>query len=352
ATAATCVCLTLVGALTNLAAQKQPDRAAGSQWPVEEIHGPALPFDATLDEGTNISLDVSPDGRTIVFDLLGDLYTLPISGGAAARLTSGPAFDRQPRFSPDGKRIAFVSDLSGADNVWLADSDGGNPTQLTSEKAALFVSPIWTFDGQYILARNQGIVALPVSGGTGFKFQGGSAAAPSPEGRYIYFNNRGQGGWQVYRYDRKTEASAPITGGPGGSVRPLVSRDGRYLAYSKQVDLKQLLIIRDLRTGAERVVFDGLDRDAQDYGFDGEVMPGYAFVPDASAIVIAVGGKISRIDLATGSVAVIPFSAHVQMTLTKKVYVPRRIEDGERAALKMLRWTHLTPDGKRLVFGA
>ena len=75
-------------------------------------------------EGTWISLDVSPDGKTIVFELLGDLYTIPIGGGTAARITSGPGFDSQPRWSPDGKRILFLSDRSGAENVWLCDTDG------------------------------------------------------------------------------------------------------------------------------------------------------------------------------------------------------------------------------------
>src|SRR5258708_4406934 len=72
----------------------------------------------TTDEGTWLSLDVSPDGRSIVFDLLGDLYTLPLTGGKATRITSGPAFDTQARFSPDGRSIVFVSDRSGSDNVW------------------------------------------------------------------------------------------------------------------------------------------------------------------------------------------------------------------------------------------
>src|SRR5438309_1028196 len=62
------------------------------------------PLRFTTDEGTWMSVDVSPDGRTLVFDLLGDLYTMPITGGQAARITSGQAFDAMPRFSPDGKQ--------------------------------------------------------------------------------------------------------------------------------------------------------------------------------------------------------------------------------------------------------
>src|ERR1700759_2044523 len=78
----------------------------------------------TTDEGTWMSIDVSPDGRQIVFDLLGDLYVIPSSGGDAKRLTSGPAWDCQPRFSPNGKQIAFISDRNGSDNLWLINADG------------------------------------------------------------------------------------------------------------------------------------------------------------------------------------------------------------------------------------
>jgi dipeptidyl aminopeptidase/acylaminoacyl peptidase len=87
-----------------------------------------LAFDT--DEGTWLSLDVSPDGRTIVFELLGDLYTLPITGGEATRITSGLPFDSQPRYAPDGKRLAFLSDRDGAENVWTCDADGSRPRQL------------------------------------------------------------------------------------------------------------------------------------------------------------------------------------------------------------------------------
>src|SRR5688572_13887166 len=81
----------------------------------------------TTDEASWISLDVSPDGRTIVFDILGDLYTLPIAGGTATRITNGAGWDQQPRYSPDGARIAFVSDRNGSKNLWVANADGSRP---------------------------------------------------------------------------------------------------------------------------------------------------------------------------------------------------------------------------------
>ena len=71
----------------------------------------------TTTKGTWLSLDVSPDGKQIVFDLLGDLYSLPITGGKATRLTHGMAYDVPPRFSSDGKKVVFVSDRSGGENL-------------------------------------------------------------------------------------------------------------------------------------------------------------------------------------------------------------------------------------------
>src|SRR5688572_3214802 len=135
------VLATALGALTLPAQAPAPGAAAAAN---------TLPLKATRTHsfttttGTWISLDVSPDGQTIVFDLLGDLYTLPIGGGTATRLTSGLAYDVQPRFSPDGKQIVFVSDRSGGDNLWLISVDGKDSTQITKGNTRDYTSPEWT----------------------------------------------------------------------------------------------------------------------------------------------------------------------------------------------------------------
>jgi Tol biopolymer transport system component len=116
---------------------------------------PARTFRFTTDEGTWISLDLSPDGQTIVFELLGDLYTLPVKGGEAKPITSGLPFDSQPRYSPDGKRIVFLSDRDGAENVWTCDTGGGKPKQVTRDKASLYASPVFTPDGDYVVVSRQ-----------------------------------------------------------------------------------------------------------------------------------------------------------------------------------------------------
>src|SRR5579864_2740212 len=135
--------------LSSLIAQdKKSEKKPGS---------PGLPLkperkiEFDVDEGSWLSLSVSPDGQTILFDLLGDLYTLPISGGEATRITSGLPFDSQPVFSPDGKLIAFTSDRDGSDNLWIAKADGSDPKQLSKDKDGDFISPNWTADGEYVL---------------------------------------------------------------------------------------------------------------------------------------------------------------------------------------------------------
>jgi tricorn protease-like protein len=185
----------------------------------------------TTDEGSWISLDVSPDGKTILFELLGDLYTVPIAGGEAKRITDGMAFDSQPRYSPDGSRIVFLSDRGGCDNIWIANKDGADAKALTKEKLEwILFSPEWTPDGKYVIAsRTAGsppathLWLYHVDGGTGVKLTGNSdeqrnlnAFGPAfgKDERFVYFSERTAGGpiaynqmnfrWQLGVYDRRT----------------------------------------------------------------------------------------------------------------------------------------------------
>src|SRR5688500_10154481 len=147
----------------------------------------SLRFTAT--EGTWISLDVSPDGRTILFELLGDLYTLPIAGGTATRITNGQAFDMQPRYSPDGKSIVFVSDRNGSENLWVADADGANARALTTGERQDFLSPVWAPDGRTVIAAEGGQLWVYFTDGgsgvqmTGVPRPGAPGASPSPPPR-------------------------------------------------------------------------------------------------------------------------------------------------------------------------
>ncbi len=123
------------------------------KWDVENPPGPAYEIDIDAEEGTWMSIDVSPDGRELVFDLLGDIYRMPIGGGEATSIARGMAWDMQPRFSPDGKQIAFISDRDGADNLWLMDLDGDRPIQVSKEDFRLVHNPVWEPGGSYIAVR-------------------------------------------------------------------------------------------------------------------------------------------------------------------------------------------------------
>ena len=225
----------------------------------------------TATEGTWMSLDVSPDGTTIVFDLLGDLYTMPIEGGKASPLLTGMAYETQPRFSPDGESVAFISDRSGGDALWRMRLDLTDTTRVAGGGSSLMLSPEWSPDGVYIVAsRSNGLggVAqlsmyhaergspLPLPGSPALKRIG---AAFSPDGRYVWYAG-GSGDWtynavlplyQLYRYDRETGTTTTMTNRYGSAFRPAISPDGRWLVYGTRYNADTGLRKRDLETGEE-----------------------------------------------------------------------------------------------------
>lgn len=328
-------------------------------------------------QGTWMSVDVSPDGQTLVFDLLGDIYSVPAAGGDARALTAGPAFDSQPRFSPDGATIAFTSDRGGIENVWLMGKDGQGPRALTQEKDAYVRTPVFSPDGQYVIARKEdgkraGIPPVELwmyhrEGGEGIKLtnsdevNNASGPAPSPDGRFLYFAARQRrfnytpnltdGLWQVFRYDRGTAEVLPLTEGIGGAVRPAVSPDGRTLVYVSRRDSQTALVARDLESGAEKLLVRGVTRDEMEGFAQMDVWPGYAFTPDAKALVFSNHGKLTRLELATGQAREIPFLARVEQSLAPRVAFQDRVDMGPVQA-RILRRPNQSPDGKWIVFDA
>jgi Tol biopolymer transport system component/imidazolonepropionase-like amidohydrolase len=348
-----------------------------------------LEFDT--DEVTWQSIDVSPDGRTIVFDLLGDLYTMPIAGGQATRIVGGLSFESQPTWSPDGRTIAFLTDRTGVENLWMADADGSNPRAVTRDRTTgdrpqIMASPAWTPDGQYLIVSksrppqgtfslflyhrdgSSGIrVAQPPepAGGRGGRGGGGGAlnhlgAVVSPDGRFIFYAQRSGTFtynaqfplWQVYRYDRDTGDITQITNAPGSAMRPAISPDGRFLVYGTRHKTMTGLRVRNLETGDERWLAYPVTRDDQESRASRDTLPRYDFMPDGRSLVVPVGGKLQRIDFESGDATPIPFTAHVQAEIAPRVYTPIRVEDGPTVRARLIRWPVLSPDGRRLVFNA
>ena len=335
----------------------------------------------TTDEGTWMNLDVSPDGQTIVFDMLGDIYSIPISGGTAKALRTGIPFEIQPRFSPDGKMISFTSDAGGGDNIWVMNADGSDAKQVTKEKFRLLNNAVWTPDGQYLIARKHftsqrslgagEMWQYHISGGSGLQVtkrkndqQDVNEPFISPDGKYLYYSeDMYPGGFfqynkdpnsQIYvikRYNFEDGTTETITGGPGGAARPTLSRDGTKLAFVKRVRTKSVLFIHDLETEEEWPVYDALNKDQQEAWAIFGVYPNFSWMPDNKEIVIWSGGKLQKIHIETLEVTPIPFTANVNIDLAETVHFQNRIEN-ESFAPQVIRHAVTSPDGKTLVFNA
>src|SRR5438093_6133004 len=127
------------------------------RWDVTKARGQTRDIDFSTTEGTWMSVDLSPDSRWIVFDLLAHIYRVPAGGGEAQCLTqaSGVAVNFHPRYSPDGQTIAFVSDRQGQNNLWLMNADGSQPRPVFADKDVRVFEPAWSPDGRYIYVRRQ-----------------------------------------------------------------------------------------------------------------------------------------------------------------------------------------------------
>ncbi len=371
--------LAIAAALTAFQAMAQKPKET---WDVSKPHGPSKEVKFTTNEGTWMNLDVSPDGKEIVFDLLGDLYTLPMEGGEAKLLLGGLPLEIQPRFSPDGKRISFTSDRGGGDNIWTMKRDGSDLKQITNEDFRLLNNAVWTPDGQYLIARKHFTASRSLGAGEMWMYHasGGTAGLQltkrkndqqdagepcvSPDGRYLYFSedmsqgpsfqyNKDPNG-QIYvirRFDRQTGALKNIVTGPGGAVRPQISPDGRQLAFVRRVRTKSVLYIHDLKTGEEFPVFDQLNKDQQEAWAIMGLYPNYDWTPDSKDLVIWAKGKLFRVNAATAKAAEIPFTVNATITVQEAVRFPQTVFTPTFQS-KMIRHARTSPDEKTLVFHA
>ena len=144
---------TAVVAISVIATSAAGQSAASDTTKKKELPlAPTRTIDLDTDEGSWISVDVTPDGRTVYFDLLGDIYSLPLGGGNATPVLTGMAFEGQPRVRPDGTWIVFASDRDGAENVWVMNLDTKETRQISKLKDKIIQSPEWTPDGKYVVA--------------------------------------------------------------------------------------------------------------------------------------------------------------------------------------------------------
>jgi imidazolonepropionase-like amidohydrolase/Tol biopolymer transport system component len=351
------------------------------KWDVANPPGPYKEVEFNTSEGTWMNLDVSPDGKEIVFDMLGDIYSMPVTGGEAKLLQGGLPFEVQPRYSPDGKKICYTSDRGGGDNVWVMNRDGSSPKQITKEDFRLLNNAVWTPDGEYLIARKHftstrsagagEMWMYHISGGDGIELtvkkndqQDAGEPCMSPDGRYVYYSeDMYPGGYfqynkdannQIYiirRYDREKGVIEDIVTGPGGAFRPQVSHNGKYLAFVRRVRTKSVLYIHNLQTGEEWPIYDNLSKDQQEAWAIFGVYSNYNWTPDDQNIIIWAQGKIWKINVEKAEATEIPFTVHVKQRIQQAV---RYIQDvsPDKFEAKAIRQAVTSPDEKWLVFNA
>ena len=350
-------------------------------WDVNEVRGPHENVSFTVTSGTWMNLDVHPDGKEIVFDLLGDIYSLPLEGGKAKLICGGLAYEGHPRYSPDGKHILFTSDRAGGDNIWMMNRDGSDKHQITKESFRLCNNAVWCRDGEYIITKKHftstrslgaGEMWLyHVSGGSGVRLtqrkndqQDVGEPCLSPDNKYVYFSEDMSGGStfqynkdpnkQIYMIRRVSLEDGKIENvvtGPGGAVRPQISPDGKLLAFVRRVRTKSVLYLHDLSSGEEWPIYEKLSKDQQETWATFGVYPNYNWTPDGKNIVIWAKGKLWRIDIHTLKAQEIPFEIKVKQTIARAVKFPQKVSPQQFRA-KMIRDAHTSPDGSKVAFFA
>ena len=363
-----------------LAATTAPKK--DEKWDVNApLHTTLRQVPIRTDEGTWMDVDVSPDGRTIAFTLLGDIYTMPIAGGTPRRIAEGLAWEAHPRFSPDGRRIAFTSDRGGGDNIWVMNVDGSDKRQVTKEDFRLLNQASWSPDGEYIVAKKHfttqrslgtgEIWIYHVSGGGGVKLvarsseelqkelgepvyaPGGDAVYytrnTTPGNTFEYAQDSTQGIFAIEKVDLKSGEVTTAVSGYGGAVRPQPSPDGKLISFIRRDKDKSELWVKNLATGVERRLTGGLDLDMQETWAVQGTYPTMAWTPDSKSVIYWAGGKLRRIGAAGGESTVIPFRIDDTRAVADAPH-PQVAVSPDSFTTKMVKFATMAPSGSQIVF--
>lgn len=354
---------------------------AAENWSVAAPMGDLKSVQIQTTEGTWMSVDISPDGRHVVFDMLGDIYRMPAAGGKAELLRGGIGWHMQPTFSPDGEYIAYTSDEGGGDNIWVMKADGSEAYQVTKESFRLLNSPAWSPDGNYIVARKHFTARRSLGAGEIWMYHrtGGQGVmltarpndqkdlgepAFSPDGRYVYYSQDSTPGpifeyskdsesgiYTIKRFELETGEIETVLSGHGGAIRPVPSPDGKKLAYVSRDDFQSKLYVYDLETGARKEVYDQLSRDMQETWAIHGVYPAMGWTKDSKDIVFYANGGIHRVNVNSQQVANIPFEVNTTKQVQQTLRFKQPIEENN-FDVRMLRNVQVAPDASQVVYEA
>jgi Tol biopolymer transport system component len=312
---------------------------------------------------TQPDVAVTPDGKTLIFIMLGHLFRLPVEGGTAEQLTFGPYYDTDIAVSPDGTHVAIVSDRDGSEgNIFVLDVASKQVFPLTHEDRVS--RPAWSPDGQAIVylsfePRNPWSTRAVVRR---ISLKGGEAETISPRagdfGSLFYLSD-GRLAWSVSERNSKTskwttrvEAADPegkvtlLATMNGLARRVMASPAGDGLYFRRQINESFFVQI-------DEIVFVSLSD-----GVERSVLPAtggrsrFALTPDSKTIYFGQSGRLWKVRLPEGVRSAIPLQTHIKLEIGTPTAPPAALMGRSSTAPRSIMTPRLTPDGKTLVFGA
>jgi Tol biopolymer transport system component/imidazolonepropionase-like amidohydrolase len=329
------------------------------------IVGPNETISIRVSEGTNLAFDISPDGRTIVFDLLGQLWLLPAKGGKARPLTDAvkdSAEDVDPSFSPDGKSVLFRGERNGRTGLWLLTLSTGAIRQLTqlANPSGFDGNAAWSPDGKAIVFQHavpppgpgtrwrmaidlydvgSGQVSeVAISGTTSPRFQG---PVWTRDGKQIAFIVRppGESGGSVWTVSPAGGQASPLADPSAKALSPILSDDGHRLAY-----------FAPDKDGRLQVWAEELGRQPVVLTNQSDVTPTrLRWAENGTELLYTANGRLWAIPVSGGQPREIRFTAELSITRQKRELPQARFpEPGKESPARGFMGLSISPDGQRI----
>ena len=335
------VTLAIVG-LTSVILAQNVDRPNAP--PADRV----LSFEVS--EATQLAFDLSPDGRAIVFDLLGQLWTLPADGGVATPLTDAArdrSEDADPVFSPDGRSIAFRSNRPDGRGLFVISATGGPIRRLTT---GADLAPAWSPDGRRLAFTRQDAPFI-VDIGTATVTRVNVAGLETPAVRDPQWSNDGT------RLLLVNAAAVTFAGGPavqvatnGGPATSVVTGDRLVLAPTYSPDQTALAYFSRGADGRAHLWAQGADGSARQLTEHAETTPRRVrWSRDGSRLLYVGEGHIWSVRAAGGTATPIPFTARIRVARPMPAFAPVRFHaPGARVPARGHMGLALAPDGRSI----
>ena len=305
-------------------------------------------------EGTSLRFDVNPVDGSILFDLLGQLWTLPSEGGEARPLTYAVrdlAEDTDPAISPDGRYVIFKADRPGGLGLWLLSLDGDSLRRLTTEPGwnRTDVFPAWSRDGrEFAFVRANLLVRMELASGTVDTVRIDGLPSPwvrdpqwSPDGTRIVFVNANRFAWgRVWEVPASGGQAVPLTPEDVPVRSPVYSPDGSTLA----------MFVNDSAHGVQVWIEGGERADLRRLTDHAGMHPGHLrWSRDGRALLYSAEGRLWRLGVDASGDHEIPFGASVRFERRTRSPTPVTFpEPGDRLPARGYRGLAISPDGERL----